>query len=233
MNYSVKIIDPMKKGGFIIEEWKEKKFLSKNSFEEEFLSHFSDYITEAGCQFGYLCSGHGFKGKQRAIDTDEDVENMYVEYSGKKSTNLWLKSKTVDRKRPSATNTDLAPKTKKSNREECQLDKMDELQKIVARLKEKHKDSKYSGFSAAQFHCWGNTIQLGHHDSYDDPPSKPFFGSTKSGSFSAASPGKRIRMRSECIDQLTKWHKLLDTGAISSEDYKDMHSTILADIKKT
>lgn len=112
---------------------------------------------------------------------------------------------------------------------------MDELQKIVDKLKEKHKESQYSHFSSAQFHCWENTIQLGHHDSYDQPPNKPFFGVPKKAAASvpgAASPGNRIHLRSECIDQLTKWHKLMDDGVITLEEYQEMHKTIMEDNKK-
>lgn len=105
------------------------------------------------------------------------------------------------------------------------------LNQITQKLKDRHKDGKYSHFSDTQFHCWGNTIQLGRHKSYDDPPNKAFFGGGSKASASA-SPGKRIHLRSQCIDQLTKWHKLMEEGAISEEEYEDMHSTILSDIKK-
>ena len=127
-----------------------------------------------------------------------------------------------------------APQAKRAKSCETHLEKMDELQKIVSNLKEKHKEGKYSHFSGAQFHCWGNMIQLGHHESYENPPNKPFFGATKSASASASggvSPGKRIHLRSECIDQLTKWHKLMNEGVISAEEYKDMHKT-MSDMKK-
>ena len=38
-------------------------------------------------------------------------------------------------------------------------------------------------------------------------------------------------LRSECIDQLTKWHKLMNGGAITKEEYEDMHKTIMGNIK--
>lgn len=56
---------------------------------------------------------------------------------------------------------------------------MDELQNIVEKLKEKHKEGKYSYFSTTQFHCWKSTIQLGYDDSYEHPTNKPFFGTAK------------------------------------------------------
>ena len=40
-------------------------------------------------QFGYIMPGHGFKGKQRALQDDEDIGGMYDAYSDKKP--LWAK----------------------------------------------------------------------------------------------------------------------------------------------
>ena len=37
-----------------------------------------------------------------------------------------------------------------------------------------------------------------------------------------------MSLRSELIDQLEKWHKLLDSGAVSQEDYDDLKSKILS-----
>ena len=39
-------------------------------------------------------------------------------------------------------------------------------------------------------------------------------------------------MLSECIDQLDKWHKLMEHAAISPEEYKELQAAILTDIKK-
>lgn len=46
------------------------------------------------------------------------------------------------------------------------------------------------------------------------------------------SPGRRVSIRSECIDQLQKWHALLDCGAISKDQYDELQATILSDIRK-
>lgn len=89
-----------------------------------------------------------------------------------------------------------------------------------------------------QFIEEGNDIQFGlKHSSYDYPPDKPFLGkSRKKDSESSAeagiSPGKRIGLRSECIDQLDKWHRLRERGVISAEQYEEMQQTILTDIRK-
>ena len=62
------------------------------------------------------------------------------------------------------------------------------------------------------------------YESYEDPPDKPFFGKSRKKTLSTAtravvSPGKRLSMQSECIDQLDKWHKLMECGGISPEEY--------------
>lgn len=234
--YSTKVINPENKGGYVAEDWKAQKFQDLEAMKGALASKFSQYIPDDGFQFGYLSPGHGFKGKQFTLSSNDDLKTMYQEYNGRKSINLWLKPN-FGKKRPTSclesdADTSMASQTKKKSRAESQLDKMDELQKIVAKLKERHKETKYSSFTQAQFHCWASTIQLGKHHSYEDPPSKPFFGSKTSSAPSGASPGKRIRMRSECIDQLTKWHKLLEAGVVSKNEYASLHGTIMCDIKK-
>ena len=80
-------------------------------------------------------------------------------------------------------------------------------------------------------------IQMKQHTSYDDPPDKPFFRHSKrlkdksSGSEGTMSPAKWINLRTECINQLDKWHMLLEKGAITSEQYQQLQDTILGDIK--
>ncbi len=39
-------------------------------------------------QFGYIEPWHGLRGKQRWLDSDEDLEEMYVKFRGKEIT-LW------------------------------------------------------------------------------------------------------------------------------------------------
>ena len=95
-------------------------------------------------------------------------------------------------------------------------------------------------------------INSGKYSSYDTPPDLPFFkkppkkgketeqtshsnvneenGSSKSASV-AASPTKRLNLRMQCIDQLSKWHVLLESGAITEAQYDDLKATILEDIK--
>ena len=59
------------------------------------------------------------------------------------------------------------------------------------------------------------------HESLNSPPKKSFFGKI-SADAPGVSPGKRITLHSECIDQLGKWHKLKQRGVITKEEYDDL-----------
>ena len=97
-------------------------------------------------------------------------------------------------------------------------------------------------------------INSGKWSSYEEPPDFPFFKKAKrdrSGqqakecenvdkqtetsspvqAGNSASPMKRLNMRTQCIDQLGKWHVLLESGAISQSQYEEM-SSIIDDMKK-
>ena len=51
-----------------------------------------------------------------------------------------------------------------------------------------------------------------------------------STSFAADSPSKRVGVHTQCIDQLTKWHDWLKSGAISPSQFEELKSTILKDM---
>ena len=101
--------------------------------------------------------------------------------------------------------------------------------------------------------CWAHMLNMGKHSSYDEPPDYPFFKKPKekiknavtatssdattspaatSLSLGANSPTKRVGLRAQCIDQLSKWHALLTAGAIDQVQYDELKETILGDIKK-
>ena len=69
----------------------------------------------------------------------------------------------------------------------------------------------------------------------DRNPSSPSKTSPSSPSQSTSpvgvSPGRRVGLRTECIDQLKKWHALLVDGAITKAQY-DFQAKILNDMKK-
>lgn len=83
--------------------------------------------------------------------------------------------------------------------------------------------------------------------SLDKPPNKPFVTHSRKRSKakcstgvetpatkkppSIASPGRKVGVRTELIDQLDKFYKLKESGAISSTEYDELRSNILSDIK--
>ena len=86
-------------------------------------------------------------------------------------------------------------------------------------------------------------IQMGKHVSTEVSPALPYFGKALSSKEAGTqlvqlsspqpvtlSPGKRITLRSECIDQLGKWHSLLEKGVITQSKYEQLKETILGDM---
>ena len=175
-------------------------------------------------QCGYIIPGHGLKGKQKSLITSEDISGMYDDYKGKQ-IRLWIKRQQA--KKRSSPNPDIPPSNKRRTNYDSHLSKMSEVEMIIEDLKEKH-STKYT---PEQLNVWAHMIHTKKHESYDYPPDKPFFGKSRKPSSECLSPGKRINMRSECIDQLEKWHRLMECGAISNEEYKELQETILKDIK--
>ena len=147
----------------------------------------------------------------------------------KRLTELSDNADTCKKKKPDDDSDKAPPRSNYKNH----LNKMAEVDCIVSDLEKKHNDGK---FSPEQIRAWAHMLQLKKHTSYDDPPNKPFFRHSKLKGSTAESqgisPAKRITLRSECIDQLDKWHKLMERGAITPDQYKDLQDTIMNDIKK-
>ena len=263
--YSVKIINPNNRSGFEIRKWDINcEFDDLDDMRTQINLEFDEFIDNGMFQFGYIEPGHGAKGRQVLITNSEHISDMYQTYEGRKQIVLWLKSKPSKsstekyevrrRKRPSSENLleppDKAPrvserddsrdtvtkaKPSRSKYESSYLSKLTEVEKNLDKLQEKHEAS--GKYSIEQLRAWAHMLNMKKHESYDDPPDKPFFRQSKSKKqpstiTSALSPGKRIQYRSECINQLDKWHSLMERGAITSEQYKDLQDSILCDIQK-
>ena len=142
------------------------------------------------------------------------------------------------------------------SRYDAHVTKMAKVDEIYQKIHETHGNS----YSPEQKRAWAHLVELGKHDSISQPPKKRFFqtrgaseSSPASSSHSSAgpptsttiytsaagtpstlvtSPGRRVSIRSECIDQLKKWHALLDCGAITKEQYDEIQATILSDVRK-
>ena len=226
----VKIINPKNAGGFIVKEWNlSKQYVAVKDLKSEMGSVFMEYVEGFEFDIGYIEPGHGMRGKLIALSSDCDLEALNTEFTRKKCVLLWMKCK--NKKRFNSDYSDCPP-PKRSGMYEKMVDKMHEVDLIVQELRKKQKEK----YSPEQLRCWANLIQLNQHDSYETPPNKPFFkarGNSTNPSVSAGiSPGKKVSLRSECIEQLDKWHDLMVRGVISNEQYKEMKDTILSDIKK-
>ena len=191
-------------------------------------------------EMGYIEPGHGSKGKKYWLYTDTDVAQMYDEHNQKtRKVLLWCYSHAKKSSKPESSSQSGGKRTSKY---EPQSEKMTEVDKIYLKLQEEHK----TGYSPEQLRAWAHLLQMGKHDSYTQPPDKPFFrGRKRAAAVStsalesvpetkkpAASPGRRVSMRSELIDQLKKWHQLFESGAIGKEEHDELQKTILLDIKQ-
>ena len=46
------------------------------------------------------------------------------------------------------------------------------------------------------------------------------------------SPTKRVMLRTQCIEQLERWHNLMKSGGITKEQYDELQGSILSEVKK-
>ena len=117
--------------------------------------------------------------------------------------------------------------------------------------------SKNEGkYTIKQIRMWAHLIHMKKHTSYDEPPNKRFwkpkssgigatgattFGATEAATSGAsgvaafnnvsASPGKRVNLRGECIDQLLRLQQLFDSGGLTQEQYTEMKEGIMNEMK--
>ena len=107
----------------------------------------------------------------------------------------------------------------KKNRYDNHTEKMIEVESIEEELENKHNGT----YSREQLRAWAHLIQMGKHDSLDLAPNKSFWrtpsgnkGSPlpQSDSTVAVSPGKKIQLQGQLVDQLLKWHVIDSNPAI-------------------
>ena len=254
--YTVKVMNASKKSDYTVVKFsKQGEIETISELKSELLARFADRLS-GDIEVGYIQPGHGLRGKQEWLCCDDDIQEMYDLHSRKKSILLWCFKKTssdssASRKRPRSGSSSEASNAQKrsTNYESHQRDKVAETNEILAKLEKKHGDK----YSSEQLRTWANLIQLKRHTSLDTPPDYPFFrgrkkkqdsessadakGSTspKRGDSSSAvpgvSPGKRLGMRSQCLDQLGKCIDILDKGGLSQAEFNELQKAILADIK--
>ena len=125
--------------------------------------------------------------------------------------------------------------SRKPGTEECNTvkhnsysQKISEVENIVRQLKQEHG----STFSTEQLNAWAHMIHLQKHDSLIEPPQLPYFVKRSKRSSDIAKQHRstyKSRLRLQCIDQLDKWHSLLEKGGITQTQYDKLQKEILGD----
>ena len=242
----MKVINGKKKSDYSVLKWRDaayKQFKTISDIKDG-LAEWINLSEELDLVMGYIEPGHGAKGRQRWLHDDSDLTDLYQLYKGKKEIMLWCHSLArPERSRsrsPRGSGSSAGAKTS-SKVAQSLISKRDQVDAIVQKLKDKHQDK----FTPPQLNTWAHCIHMKTHSSYDESPDKPFFrGSCKqlnssdkqdlpsTSACGPISPGKRINLRSQCMDQIEKWHQLFTKGIISEEQYKELVDKVWKDIKK-
>ena len=134
--------------------------------------------------FGYIHCGHGMRGKQFSITEDDDIQNIYDEYQGRREIIMWMKickrfhsnSEATtyfgSRKRQSSVDNAEGSSSKRLKSGESEqrcagskyqghISKMNEVDEIIQDLENRHGESKV--YSTEQIRVWAHTIQMKQH----------------------------------------------------------------------
>ena len=205
------------------------------ALKRQVLVDYKEKVCDPIHPFGYIEPGHGLRGKLRFLVCDEDLHHMYCIHKKKPyEITLWCYGPSDVRgmKRSSSECEAESSEMSKAPRSsyDKHVDKMVRVEETEDILRENHKGK----FSDEQLRSWAHMYVMKKHDSLEIPPDKPFWKTPKTPSSNSTpvSPGKRINLRGQCVDQLLKWHELLEKGAITKEQYDDFKSTILDDVNK-
>lgn len=230
------------------------KFVTIADFNSQLKSSFVELESkEALLTFGYITPGHGFKGRQQWINEDRDLDEMYEIFGTRKEILIWCllprgKSENKGGKRGKSDCDNAAKRHKETQKEARQEDKHD-VSDVIKQLQKNHGNK----FSIEQFNAWAQLIRLGKHVSLDNPPNYPFFVGRRKQSKAESSdghttdspthsdsqpttlnvsfsPGKRIHLRTELLDQIKKLSDLLNDGNISQDQYETMKHIVMKDI---
>ena len=223
------------------------RFKSISNLVSKLQSSFEELKEKGDLNLGYIAPGHGAKGKKCWLNVTEDLDDMYEAHkAGKSEILLWCHIPIKRAQKRSKSVSDGTSSKRKCN--EANDKKLDEVTDISEALKKEHGSS----FTPEQLHAWAHLIHIGKHESRTQPPDFPFFrgkSSSKKVNVSkpgkpeedssaagetpvsaAVSPGKRIALRTKCIEQLEKWHSLLEKGVVTEEQYSKLQQSILSDI---
>lgn len=247
-SYSVKIMSPSRMSDYKVQKWRVTTRFKKISDLVSKLQSSFDELKGDNLTLGCISPGHGAKGKKHWLNVKEDLDDMYEAHkTGKLEILLWCH---IPTKRAPKRSKPPADDTSSSKRKCSELQgndkKLDEVTEIVEALRKEHGAS----FTPEQLHAWAHLIHIGKHESRVEAPKSPFFRgksckkagnipstvakpedpSNSAGETSAVSPSKRIALHMKCIEQLEKWHSLLEKTVITQEQYAKLPQSILNDI---
>ena len=219
----------------------DRHFSSVEELQRSLGEHFSDHISDINnLELGYITPGHGARGAQRWMVDEDDIADMYKEYEGRKEVMLWFYSseketskQTKKRSHSPAGSQEQSSKRRPPNVGSSNYSsKLDQVESILEELRKKHEGK----LSEEKLRAWAHLIEMKKHSSYDEPPNTPFFGRGKRPSAFSQSPNagispcKKLQMRTELIDQLEKWHSLLQDGGITQVQYNELQGKIMKDM---
>lgn len=108
-----------------------RKFQSIDSFKKAILDVCKEKVSSLD-NFGFIEPGHGTKGKQRWLTSQEDLNDMYATHEGKKEILLWCYQQDRSQKRR-ANSPDGDTDGQKRSRYDKQLDMMTEVERTLER----------------------------------------------------------------------------------------------------
>ena len=248
MSYSLKVVHREKKSDYSVRKWRDAqsvRFESVNALKYRLKQNFSDIlgdVKEDEIEMGFIEPGHGAKGKQHWIVDDDDLRHMYKTYEGKKDIMLWVYLGTI--KRPHSPDPE-SSSTGRKTKYDVHTHRMMEVEEIADDLETRHGNC----YTQEQYNVWAHMIHLKKHHSHDNAPDKPLFRGSRSKKPSVScksthstpststsgnssplptgiSPGKRIQLRSQSMQQLEMWHSLYEKGAVEEEEYKKVQDNI-------
>lgn len=233
-SYSVKLVNRSKKSEYRIHNIRDGvKFTDMENLQGFIRTRFKEFT---GCDelcIGYVEPGHGWKGKQMWLNSDEDIKDLYVVCSKARHILLWCYLPT-EKKRKRKLEFSEEKENKRARCLSSNRSKIDETNDTFQDLITKH-NHKYT---PEQLHAWAEMVQMKKHSSLEVPPKMPFFRSRhqepraqeKVTTAVSSSGSSWIHARTECIEQLEKIGNLLEKGTISQEQHDKLQEAIMKDI---
>ena len=149
--YTVKVINENKKQSTITR----LKYSDRFSSMTELTKSIANIIPEKIIEVGYIEPGHGMKGKKHWMVRDDDLEELYECYGESRDIRLWCQVSLIEgceqRKRTSSKVITDKPSKKSPNTPTCS-EALNEVEKIVVKLKDVHKNA----YTIEQYNCWSH-----------------------------------------------------------------------------